>query len=261
MIPVLMNTKENLMAGNGQQFYQLSFPDQKVLEQVVTMIDRFTNAPETFHEMLSQTVEGLVEVMSNQRAVVLTDDMGNAAAFAALWPLLETAGARVDEFGSWIVREDLRHHRVNGMTVGEAVCRNLVDHQDGAVISTIKRMNSLRGLEHAGFEPIHFSDFPMLTTLTCVCTSSELEGENNQCDYRRGNNQRWDFVLNQEGGRPALLPCTLVTANKTKALATEDYLRGRYQEWNGGTWSTNGVISRAQMLSINHFYEELRRTS
>lgn len=152
---------------------------------------------------------------------------------ASCSPLYTNNDTRVIEFGSWFVDDKHRHIRLNGLTIGETVGLSAIEQaqlscqQDGVqptIIATVKRQNSLKGLERLGFRKDSFNRRPFTTTLTCVCSDTSEHFGCQACINRRRPGYGELHVQNAEqpmgyqfidtqtpnGTGVKIIPCTLL---------------------------------------------------
>lgn len=166
-------------------------------------------------EMLIKTPEQIETTYRQGNSVIAIhpEDPNLVLGYAALYPfnLKNAFGIELYEFGSWIVHPDFRHHRINGLTIGEYIGQNLIINKDEPIIATVKRLNTLRAFEKLGFQPIKFQDDPVISTLTCTCpTSSEHHGFST-CQHRSQN--PGEIIKRNGPNEPPKIACTLVGYN------------------------------------------------
>lgn len=151
-------------------------------------------------------------------------------AHAALYPLglrNLTGGIELFEFGSWIVHPDFRHHRINGLTIGEHVGQELIKGISDPIIATVKRENTLKAFKKLGFLPINFHEYPLTTTLTCVCPLTSEHFHKSSCRHRAQIPGKIVEINQQNSNEPKKIACTLMGHNLEKLRELEEILQRR----------------------------------
>lgn len=253
---------------------------QGLFDGVSEMIGSYTTAKKTEGEMLPKTPDEIRDIFITGNSTIMVhkidDDHYEPIAHAAMWPLIQHENLSIYEFGSWIVADDYRHKRLSDhMTIGEEIAvtaRQEVinrDEKKGFVVSTIatvKRLNSLKGLIKAGFEPVRFTDSLVVSTATCTCNTSDNDSPEHACYFRRGENNGEDsgpfsrFIHitkpNGNGGSPKI-PCTLVTDDVYRLNQIEHLLESEYQELVGVSLDTSGIIDHESKKQAHRLFEIL----
>lgn len=254
-----------------------------IFTHMSSLIDNYARQSESRNEMLVPSPDTLRAVFEEGKSVVLVDREKTPVAHAALWELYTNSqrDCAVYEFGSWIVHPDFRHHKIDGLTLGELVATILlqhVDQQNTGVIATVKRLNSLNGLKKLGALPMRFHDMPFISALTCVCpATSEYHTRSCICPHRRGPSFGEiavssssgvifsideGFTLNHESSskqNPAKIPCTLVGFNTGTLRHIEQEFSHRYMAIFGEplSFDHSGLISHEIMGKLYSFYTGL----
>lgn len=200
-----------------------------------------------------------------------------AVAHAALWPLLIKERLEIYELGTWIVDPRYRHLRINDLTLGEYVASGLLkeraitnsdDPKIISVIATVKKYNSLKGLQKAGFEAIKFLEYPFLMCLTCTCPNTSEHYHQKSCRYRQPinftqnsinypeSNQSSSFTQKNLGNEPLSISCTLLGYN---AYEAEQELRRLYTLYcnNPIPETINPFETPLLFPQLKEFYERL----
>lgn len=199
-------------------------------------------------EMLNKTPQQLRKIYLQENSIILTlpEYPRLVIAHAALYPfgLSElTGGIELYEFGSWIVHPDFRHHRINGLTIGEYVGKILIENVEDPIIATIKRLNTLKAFKRLGFEPINFHDHPIISALTCVCPTTSEHFYQSSCIHRA---QTPGQIINKDiPNEPPKIGCTLMAYNIDRLKELENRLAQTL------SLTTQGIISPS-------FFEEVR---
>lgn len=194
-------------------------------EQVSQLIAGYV----TFHpgEMLIKTPDDIAQTYNSGNSVIAVhpENQNLVLGYAALYPfgLKENFGTELFEFGSWIVHPDFRHHRINGLTLGEYIALNLISNINDPIIATVKRLNTLNAFKRLGFSPIKFQNHPCVSSLTCVCpTSSEHHGFQ-VCQHRSQN--PGEIINGQSQNEPPKIACTLMGYNLEQLNSLEQGLQ------------------------------------
>lgn len=193
---------------------------------IFEQISQWINFYNQFHysEMLPKSPQELEKIFRDGLSLISFDEKGNPIGHVGLYPLLDyqlgEKRLRLAELGSWIVHPDYRHLRLNGLTIGETLIKEMLQRfPDLPIIATVKRINSLKGMtrEGIGGQALDFNQFSCLSALTCVCSNSSEHFGNKRCLYRRneGNGIEKGILeinfLNPE--EPKMIPCTLIGFN------------------------------------------------
>lgn len=245
---------------------------------ISAMIDRYTNDEKTKGEMLPKTSQQFREVFEAKNSAIVVHKREDGAyeptAHAAMWELFSIDdNIRIFEFGSWIVSEDYRHTRTNEhLTIGEEVAIHAREHtiercrQEGdqvATIATVKRLNSLKGLLHVGFQPIRFHDVPMTTGATCTCAdTSEHYHKDKTCLHRRRDGHgetihvgnlsiNFSHVTLPNGNGSPKIPCTLMCDDPSVLSQIEEFVQSEY--------ARRVMVPFIQTQEINHHSMEQAR--
>jgi len=245
---------------------RLDNPLPQHYDELSEIINNYALADTTRGEMLQKTPEQLQLAFQENRSNILVDNDGGVIAHASLDPLVIVNNRSLVEFGGWIVRDDFRHHRINGFTVGEYVGLDLIDRvkpEQATIIATVKRQNSLRGLLKLGFTPISYHDFPFITGSTCVC------GNSGDCQHRRRpgygeinhpsrntwlNNNFEDLTI--PNGDSPRIPCTLLALNLDTLVQIEYDLEKIYHETMGRFAPVTQALTHKDFKDIKNFYEK-----
>jgi hypothetical protein len=143
---------------------------------------------------------------------------------AALYPfgLEKIFGIELYEFGSWIVHPNFRHHRINGLTIGELIGAELLTLAYGnPVIATVKRQNTMKAFIKLGFVTLPYSEYPITTALTCVCPI-RTDLHDAFCHY---HTKQPGEIINGLNGEPAKITCTLMGYNLKELNQLEKKLK------------------------------------
>lgn len=193
--------------------------------QVSRLIEEYNEShPE---EMLNKPPKKLKEIYLQGNSVILTFPKYPRLVIAhvALYPfgLSElTNGIELYEFGSWIVHPDFRHHRINGLTIGEYAGKELIKNVEDPIIATIKRFNTLRAFQKLGFVPINFHDHPIISALTCVCPATSEHFHQSNCLHRA--QIPGEIVNGNIPNEPPKIGCTLMARNIDRLKELEQIL-------------------------------------
>ncbi|GAB4218939.1 MAG: hypothetical protein Fur009_2570 [Candidatus Microgenomates bacterium] len=196
-----------------------------VFQQVSQLINEYiTSHP---GEMLTKTPDAIAETYHNGNSVIAVhpENPDLVLGYAALYPfgLEKYFSEKLLELGSWIVRPNFRHHRINGLTLGEYLAQELIKDIKDPIIATVKRFNTLRAFQRLGFSPIKFQDYPCISSLTCVCpTSSEHHGFQS-CQHRSIN--PGEIINSQNQNEPPKIACTLMGYNLEQLNSLEQGLQ------------------------------------
>lgn len=242
--------------------------DWGVFDTLSRMIAEYANSPVSAGEILPKTASELDGIHRAGLSVILQNQEGSPVAHAALWPLLVLPGQNLSvyELGSWFVAEKYRHQRLNGYTIGEEVVSRLLErlstrHTENevtAVLATVKRQNSLCGLQRLSLQPISFHRFPLMTALTCSCHTSSEHFQPKSCEYRRrpsfGESPSHEFseLVLQNGTVAPKIPCTLMATPFITQV--EARLQSLFHEAAGE--SINAVTPQT-MRRLLEFYQNL----
>lgn len=193
-------------------------------DQISNLINEYnTNHP---GEMLSKTPDRLREIYKSglSEILILPENPELVIAHAGLYPfgLQElTGGLELYEVGSFIVHPNFRHRRIDGLTIGEFILQKLLKgRNEEPIIATVKRQNTLRAFERFSFKPIPFCDFPIVTSLTCTCPTSE-HFNNLNCPHR-AKIPGEKFSNNGLNNEPPKIACTLMGYNLEKLKELEE---------------------------------------
>jgi N-acetylglutamate synthase-like GNAT family acetyltransferase len=176
--------------------------------------------------MLPKTPNQLKKIYQAGLSVIAVNPDGpnQVIGHAALYPfdIKKILEIKLYEFGSLIVHPDFRHHRINGLTIGELIGTELLAIANGnPVIATVKRENTLKAFQRLGFQSLPYSQYPMTTSLTCVCP---IGGNENGafCHY---HTRKPGEIINGTNGEPAKIACTLMVYNLDRLNKIENRLQ------------------------------------
>lgn len=178
-------------------------------------------------EMLPKTSEQLRKSYELGLSVILIlpENPKLVIAHGALYPFglsyLTEEGMELYEVGSLIVHPNFRHRRINGLTIGEFILEILTKKLNDPAIATVKRENTKRAFERIGFLPISFYNFPIITTLTCICSTSE---HFNQLNCRHRTAVPGEKIDEENPNEPNKISCTLMGYNLEKLSDLEQKL-------------------------------------
>jgi len=210
---------------NLEDYYEyFNFLPFNAFEQISWLIDNYLKTHPG--EMLPKTPEEIGTIYKNSLSAIAVSpkDQNQVIGHAALYPfdIKKIFGIELYEFGSWIVHPDFRHHRIDGLTIGELIGTELLTIANGnPVIATVKRENTLRAFIKLGFKPIPYNEYPITTSLTCVCS---FEGNENGafCYY---HTRKPGEIINGSDGEPAKIVCTLMGYNLKRLNELENKLQ------------------------------------
>lgn len=246
------------------QLRQLPQEQQELIfQRLSSLIHDFRENPKTKNEMLDQDPDKLMGAFLQGKSeiyMVTVDGEPVPIAHCAMWPLADIPaanslqGCRVYELGSWFVEAGFRNHKNidENKTYGELVAqRNIekvyaADKEQGylvAALATVKRANSMRGLNRVGFNAESFHAHQFAAALTCTCPNSSEIYTDEICGYRRthenGETHHFialddiscdvhkDYVL-PNGNGIKKIPCTLMVHNSNTLCEIEDILMQHY---------------------------------
>ncbi|OGK63021.1 hypothetical protein A2334_01450 [Candidatus Roizmanbacteria bacterium RIFOXYB2_FULL_38_10] len=249
----------------------------------------FRDKLKPFFDSLSQDITGYASKthseMLPKEAFELEDTFfaGNSAIFfaadeqnevipvghASCVPLYATDNLRVYEFGGWYVKDEYRHHRLNGMTIGETVGLSAIeqtqlncqhDEVQPVIIATVKRQNSLKGLQHLGFIVDSFHKRPYTTALTCSCATSSEHFGCNACLHRRGPENGEKHSIGMGGIGYEFVPITIPNGTDVKKIpcsllvhessAIDTFEERMMESFEGGQYE--GVITNTIMRQMGN---------
>jgi len=227
-----------------ENYYQyFNFLPFDAFEQVSWLIDDYLKTHPG--EMLPKTPDQLKKIyQSGLSAVAVNPQNPNQViGHAALYPfdIKKILGIELYEFGSWIVDPNFRHHRINCLTIGELIGKELLATANGnPVIATVKRENTLKAFQRLGFRSLSYSQYPVITSLTCVCP---IGGNENGafCHY---HTRKPGEIINGSNDEPARIACTLMGYNLDGLNEIENKLQQRL-----------GLVGQA----LNHQFVTLAR--
>lgn len=239
--------------------------------QVVDMISDYAINPKTLGEMLVPNVDAMVESYRRGDGVILVNRRGRVVANSTLWELVNRPeiGVRLYELGGWIVDSKERHKRINGLTIGEYVAMLSLDQKSregGGVIATVKKQNSLRGLERVGAKAISYADFPYIAGGTCVCPLSSEYRTGTTCNYRRsiGNGERLngrghiiDNDFYSDDHVRLSIPCTLMGFDVPRLRRINDRLAQSDRGCNNIPLNNIRQLGVGEFSKLHRFYSTI----
>jgi hypothetical protein len=210
---------------NLEDYYEyFNFLPFDAFEQVSWLIDNYLKTHPD--EMLPKTPEEIGTIYKNSLSAIAVNPQNpnQVIGHAALYPfdIEKILGIELYEFGSWIVHPDFRHHRINGLTIGELIGAELLTTANrNPIIATVKRENTLKAFQRLGFQPLPYSQYPITTSLTCVCP---IGGNENGafCHY---HTREPGEIINGSNGEPAKIACTLMGYNLDRLNEIENRLQ------------------------------------
>ena len=250
-----------------ENYYQyFNFLPFNAFEQVSWLISDYLETHPG--EMLPKTPEEIEAIYKKGLSVIAVnpDNPNQVIGHAALYPfgIKKILGRELLELGSFIVLQNFRGCEVHKdspegsnktkLTISKLiVIESLKKAGENPVIATVKRLNTLYALQNLkelkrleglewldGFQPLSYSQYPMITSLTCVCP---IEGNENGafCYY---HTRKPGEIINRSNGEPPIIACTLMGYNLDGLNEIENKLQQRL-----------GLVGQA----LNHQFVTLAR--